>query len=194
MIRVMFYMLSFIVCVTTLTTFWFLFQAQQLMPSSSAVRNTTTINSSIPPFGYNMVVAILTAARQHPTVVGVVARLAADSSYRDYKLLAWQSYSSAHDEETRRTLEGFGVTVFTQRAVYPELLDEGRIKITWGDPLAQVKWRTNHGNANCVSMYAVIRVCMYVCSIYGCAYCQHSAFSITSKEKHSLTREKVGGI
>ncbi|KAL5493711.1 hypothetical protein EMCRGX_G014930 [Ephydatia muelleri] len=108
---------------------WYLFETQRFTGTPST---------------YKMVVAIRTATRKHPTVLGVVTRLASEPSFRDYKLLVWQSYSEAYNEEMRQTLESLGVTVFTQREVYPELSVENRIKITWGDPLNQVKWRTNH--------------------------------------------------
>lgn len=120
-------------CFTILTTCWFLFQAHKALDVSDVSNRR-----------YKMVVAIRTAMRRHPTVLGVATRLAAAPNFHDYKMVVWQSYSSANDEDTRRTLENLGATVFTQKTVYPELSNDKHIKITWGDPLPQVKWRTNH--------------------------------------------------
>ena len=131
--------LSIISSLTLLTIGWYLFETQRFTGNGYTTPYMAT------PSSYKMVVAIRTATRKHPTVLGVVTRLASEPSFRDYKLLVWQSYSEAYNEEMRQTLESLGVTVFTQREVYPELSVENRIKITWGDPLNQVKWRTNHG-------------------------------------------------
>ena len=131
--------LSIISSLTLLTIGWYLFETQRFTGNGYTTPYMAT------PSSYKMVVAIRTATRKHPTVLGVVTRLVSEPSFRDYKLLVWQSYSEAYNEEMRQTLESLGVTVFTQREVYPELSVENRIKITWGDPLNQVKWRTNHG-------------------------------------------------
>ena len=112
---------------------------------------------------YKMVVGILTALRNPPTVLSLAKRLVHVTNMSDYKLLVLQSYSAAGEVETKLTIENLGYTVFTMTSEYGEL-EPSRLRITWGDPPPRVKWRTNHGE-NCVyiNMCACVCVCVSAC-------------------------------
>ena len=101
---------------------------------------------------YKMVVGIITALRNPPTVLMLAERLVSDNNISDYKLLVLQSCSAAGEVETKFSLERLGYTVFTMSSKYAEL-QPSRLKITWNDPVQRVIWRTNHGKHICV-MYA----------------------------------------
>ena len=142
--------------------------------SPTAIETQVTYNNTPPEHGgikrnsskshrqrerYKMVVGILTALRNPPTVLSLAKRLVHVTNMSDYKLLVLQSYSAAGEVETKLALENLGYTVFTMTSEYAEL-EPSRLRITWGDPPSRVKWRTNHGENTVVHVCACICVCM----------------------------------
>ena len=100
---------------------------------------------------YKMVVGILTALRNPPTVLSLAKRLVFVTNISDYKLLVLQSFSVSREVETKQALESLGYTVFTTDFEYAEL-EPSRLRVTWGDSPQRVKWRTNHGENNSVGV------------------------------------------
>ena len=93
---------------------------------------------------YKMVVGILTAKRDQPTVVRMAEQLAKQVHRNDYKLVAWVSHSASREESMIKSLEAIGFTVGVNRRQYPELA-EHKIRITYNDTVERVLWRTSHG-------------------------------------------------
>jgi hypothetical protein len=91
-----------------------------------------------------MVVGILSAKRQTPTVLKMVQKLVRDLNMNQFKVVVWQSLSSAHDLVTKMELQKLGVTVESQVKEYEELKPDAQIPITLGDKPERIRWRTNH--------------------------------------------------
>ena len=94
---------------------------------------------------YKMVVGILSAKRDPPTVVRMAKELVNQvTEPRDYKFLVWMSQSAADEKDIICQLKELGFDVYVNNKSYPEL-EPHRIRITFKDPLQRVKWRTTHG-------------------------------------------------
>ena len=94
---------------------------------------------------YKMVVGILSAKRDPPTVVRMAKELLSQvTDPGDYKFLAWISQSAAGEKALICQLKELGFDVYVNNESYPEL-EPDRIRITFKDPLQRVKWRTTHG-------------------------------------------------
>lgn len=94
---------------------------------------------------YKMVVGILTAKRNPPTVVRMAKELLSQATEPgEYKFLAWISQSAAGERDIICQLKELGFDVYINNESYPEL-EPDRIRITFKDPLQRVKWRTTHG-------------------------------------------------
>ena len=109
----------------------------------------TVNNSTLSDHGHNnrykMVVGILSAKRNPPTVIKMVQELARPiNGTEDYKLIVWLSESASNDTETVKELSELGASVFVNTHPYPEL-DKNRLKIMYDDPVSRIIWRTSHG-------------------------------------------------
>ena len=105
-------------------------------------RNETTDKNTT---HYKMVVGILTAKRNPPTVVRMAKELLRQvTEPGEYKFLAWVSQSAADEKDIICQLKELGFDVYVNNESYPELKPD-RIRITFKDPLQRVKWRTTHG-------------------------------------------------
>ena len=91
-----------------------------------------------------MVVGILTAKRDPPTVIRMAKELVAHVSMEDYKMVVRISTSASHDEEMIKQLAALGFTIHANNQSYPELAPD-KVQITFNDPLQRVLWRTSHG-------------------------------------------------
>ena len=104
-------------------------------------KNTTGKNTT----HYKMVVGILSAKRDPPTVVRMAKELMSQvTEPRDYKFLAWISQSAADEEDIIYQLRKLEFDVYVNNESYPEL-EPDRIRITFKDSLERMKWRTTHG-------------------------------------------------
>ena len=94
---------------------------------------------------YKMVVGILSAKRNPPTVVKMVQELLRPiNGTKDYKLLIWRSESASNDVRTAKELSDLGASVVVNTHPYPEL-DKKKLRITFNDSVSRVIWRTSHG-------------------------------------------------
>ena len=109
---------------------------------------------------YKMVVGILSAKRNPPTVVRMAKELVSQvTEPGEYKFLTWMSHSAAGEQDIAYQLRKLGIDVYVNNESYSEL-EPGRIRITFKDSLERMKWRTTHGK---------YQVCWNIlCSLRGC--------------------------
>ena len=94
---------------------------------------------------FKMVVGILSAKRNPPTVVRMAKELVSQATVPgEYKFLTWMSHSAAGEQDIADQLRKLGINVYVNNESYSEL-EPGRIRITFKDSLERMKWRTTHG-------------------------------------------------
>ena len=94
---------------------------------------------------YKMVVGILSAKRDPPTVVRMAKELVSQvTEPGDYKFLAWISQSAAGEKDIIYQLRKLEFHVYVNNESYPEL-EPDRIRITFNDSPERMRWRTTHG-------------------------------------------------
>ena len=104
---------------------------------------------------YKMVVGILSAKRNPPTVVRMAKELVSQATVPGkYKFLTWMSHSAAGEQDIADQLRKLGIDVHVNNESYSEL-EPGRIRITFKDSLERMKWRTTHGKYSSVLEYSL---------------------------------------
>ena len=94
---------------------------------------------------YKIVVGILSAKRDPPTVVRMAKELVNQvTEPRDYKFVAWISQSAAGEKDIIHQLRKLEFDIYVNSESYPEL-EPDRIRITFKDSLERMRWRTTHG-------------------------------------------------
>ena len=126
---------------------------------------------------YKMVVGILSAKRDPPTVVRMAKELVSQvTEPGDYKFLAWISQSAAGEKDIIHQLRKLEFHVYVNNESYPEL-EPDRIHITFNDSPERMRWRTTHGkyhlcwNISCLPPFLtqVLNLCAKMLKLLHCS-------------------------